>query len=81
MMGKLRQIPPVGWIALAALAGVVFLCWHAYARDDDDTDWTTPKETQAPAVVPFPPPVPPEPRKRCWPDTLTSADASVIGEF
>jgi hypothetical protein len=92
MIGKLRQIPPVGWIALAALAGVVFLCWHAYARDDTDGDWTRPKETQAPPVAPFPlvpaqhgtgAPMACNPgfKARGYAPTLVDADVSIIGDF
>lgn len=43
---KARQIPPAGWVALTALAGVVFLCWHSFARDEDDHSWTDPPADQ-----------------------------------
>jgi len=90
--GKLRAIPPSGWVSLAAIAGVVFLAWHHFANDDMDTDWTTPKETQAPEVSPFPsspgvhgsgaPMSHSAPfRSRAYPPSLTESPTSLIGEF
>jgi hypothetical protein len=91
MMTKLRALPPWAWVGVALVAGVGVLTWHRYARDDEDTDWTTPKETQAPLVAAFP--VPGQHgtgspmscsagfRTRSYPGSLTSADFSIIGEF
>lgn len=92
MIAKLKQIPPTGWIALTALAGVVFLAWHKYSQDDIDTDWTSPKELQAPMVAAFQP-VPGMHgegrqmgcssgfRSRGYPGTLVDANFSIIGEI
>lgn len=91
MTDRLRQIPPWAWVVLAAVAGVVALTYHSYAQDDQDTDWTTPKEQQAPAVASFP--IAPGQtgtgspmsvnaafRSRAFPASLISADFSIIGE-
>lgn len=90
MMDRLRAIPPAGWVGVALVAGLGFVVWHAYARDDDDTDWTMAKETQAPLVAPFPV-VPGQHgsgspmscnlgfRSRAYAGSLTGAEFSVVG--
>lgn len=90
MIQRIKAVPPSAWLAAAALGGLVFLAWHSYARDDQDTDWTTPKETQAPLVVPFP--VPGQHgsgspmscnvgfRSRAYVPSLAAADFSAVGE-
>lgn len=90
--GKVRGIPPAGWVALVAVAGVTYLIWHQFANDDGDSDWTTPKETQPPPSVPLfafspgahgggsPMGCNSALRDRRWPDTLTESSASIIGE-
>lgn len=89
-VSRLRQVPPLLWIALVAAAGLAFLTWHRYAGDDTDTDWTTPKETQAPPVAPFPgtpaahgtgSPMSCNPgfRSRVWPGNLGQSATSIIG--
>lgn len=90
--GKVRAIPPVGWVALVALSGVAFLMWHNFARDDYDHDWTTPKETQPPSSVALS--IGPaahgegQPmacggafRARGYPGTLADSAKSIIGTF
>ncbi len=53
-MTALKQVPPWAWVVLTAVAGLSALAYHRWARDDDDQDWTTAKETQAPVVANFP---------------------------
>lgn len=89
--GKVRAIPPVGWVSLVAIAGVAYLMWHNYARDDSDHDWTTPKETQPPQNAPLgmgpahgsgaPMECNPAFRGRCYPGTLADSHTSIIGTF
>ncbi len=51
---RLKELPPWAWVAASAVAGLGFLMWHRFSNDDDDTDWTTAKESQPGAVQPFP---------------------------
>lgn len=41
-----KNIPPWAMVGGIVFLGAFLLVWHAYANDDDDPDWTTPKETQ-----------------------------------
>lgn len=51
-MKRFGEIGPAMWVLAVATVGLVFLVWHAYASDDNDTDWTSPKEMQAPVNAP-----------------------------
>ena len=46
-----KEIPAWGWVALVLATGTAYLTWHRYANDDQDQDWTTPKETQPPTQL------------------------------
>lgn len=84
----LKQVPPWAWIAVTAAVGLAALTWLRYAQDDEDTDWTTPKETQPPRQVRSE--VPSGDRRsgrlsgafrmRAYPSTLADASFSIIGE-
>lgn len=87
-MNKLREVPPVGWIALAAVAGVAFLSWHHFASstDIDDTSWTDPQ--QPPLNVPIPTGAARRPgehapafRSRNYPPSLLASPTSIVGSF
>lgn len=83
---KLRQVGPVGWVALTALGGVVFLCWHAFGHDADDNDWANPPaDEQAPENAPIPGVLPGACgsafRSRRYPGSLSSSRASIVGEI
>lgn len=39
-----KSVPPTAWLGITLAAGVVYLVWHTYARDDEDTDWSMSKE-------------------------------------
>lgn len=94
-VAKLRSIPPAMWVAAVAVVGLVFLVWHQYVLDDEDKDWTTPKETPAPANAPIPlgtefpgthstgrqMAAGPGFRSRSYPATLADANFSIIGEI
>jgi hypothetical protein len=95
-MMKVPEVNPWVLTGVVAVVGVAFLCWHQYVNDDDDVDWTTPKETQPPTQVGFDcsrPPVGPAHgggariglsvafRGRRFPASLAADVNSVIGEF
>lgn len=87
MIAKLRAMPPWLWIVLSGVVGLAALTWLRYAQDDDDTDWTTAKETQPPTAAPFPAATGGTGRTtsafrgRSYPDTLSDASFSIVGEF
>jgi hypothetical protein len=92
MIERLKTVPPAAWLLAVAALGLVVLTWHRYAQDDNDTDWTSPKEAQPPAVVAFKPQAPAghghgRPmgvdvgfRSRAYPGSLIEADFSIVGE-
>lgn len=50
----LKAIPIWGWLSMIATAGVVFLVYHQYATNDDDTNWnpdTQPPQMLSPAAI------------------------------
>lgn len=51
MLAKVKQVPPWGWAAVFATAGLAFLVWHRYANDIDDTSWID--VDQPPAVADY----------------------------
>jgi hypothetical protein len=51
-VGRLKNLPPWSWVVVAGLAGMVFLLWHSFANNDDDTSWTS--VDQPPTVAEFP---------------------------
>lgn len=92
MIARLRAVPPVAWVVLTAVVGLAVLAWHQYAQDDQDTDWTSAKESPAPIMAPLA--ISPGAhgsgspmscnggfRSRSWPSSLADADCSIIGEF
>ena len=92
IISQVRRVPPAAWVAVTAVIGLGVLAYHAYAQDDQDTDWTTAKESQPPMRAPYPNvpgwayesrPMDPGPafRSRSYPDSLAGAHFSIIGEF
>lgn len=93
-LARTKEIGPGMWVLAVATVGLVFLVWHAYASDDDDQDWTSPKEMQAPVNAPvvlgteFPGThsvgqqmaTSTGFRSRSYPATLADASFSIIGE-
>lgn len=91
-MTLLKDVPPWAWVVLTAVLGVGALAYHKYAQDDTDTDWTQARDSQPPMRAPYPnspgTESPGRPmgvsaafRSRAYPDSLASADFSIIGEF
>lgn len=88
MIDKVKDVPPLAWMAAAAVLGLGALAWHRYATDDADADWTTGKESQPPTAAQFPVPgqhgsgqqmaCSPAFRGRSYAGSLASADFSVV---
>jgi hypothetical protein len=55
-VGRLRNLPPWSWVVAVGAAGLVFLLWHSYANNDDDTSWTGVDQPPTAAEFPTAPP-------------------------
>lgn len=82
----MRDIPPWMWVALVSVAGLAGLAWHRWANDDDDHDWTSAKEHQAPVTAAItahgagaPMSCGQAVRGRAYPASLAAADCSLVG--
>lgn len=88
---KIRELGPAGWVLGAAAGGLVFLVWHAYHSDEEDTSWTNPQ--QPPPSLPLdvgggqlrsggaPMVTTGAIKGRKWANSLAESHTSFIGEF
>lgn len=84
-----RDVPMWVVAGVVMVAGVGFLAWHSYARDDNDETWLDPEQPPAQVMLPLAPlthglGAPMDCggafRSRCYPDVLATAAALLDGE-
>lgn len=91
MLQRVEELPPVVWLAGAAVLGVAFLCWHSFERaGDEDPQWLDPGQPPAQVGLPLVPGVHGcgspmscnDPlRGRAYADTLAAVHLSIGGEL
>lgn len=81
---QLRKIPPLGWVALAVLGGVLALAWYEFGRSPDDVDWGNPQQPPTNVELPearLPGDHGPAFRSRRWPGSLADSSGSILGSI
>lgn len=88
IVDDLHRVPPLWWVGLVAVGGVLFLSWHMHGHDIDDTDWTDPQQPPDSLALPIGPGMSGAPmdagqpfRSRSYCRSLKDSRASLIGEF